>query len=305
MFKFSTETIINSNVDSSGVARFEGSAKELSIKRLGKFLKENIKVIYHTSQKDSTKSKVTVDLSGLTTGDVYRVKVYIRLSGSNNSYFSNDFVFKGKPFVFEFIAGTGNATKVANLVKKYKITDNDYQLLNVTAQTADILALEGSDQYMVLSQVDLEHYVAQTDTTAGEFVKIDEIGGTKVTVVTTASEGVGNPEQLIKNNRLPTAANTRWTHLNPDEEINKAGKYDQYVIYYIVDRGIMGSNVVGQSVTSITQHTLWVEHSAKAAFDAALTAVGAKYVDTAGDSDVINEEGDLGGSGGTEDDSVA
>ena len=299
MFKFATETIINSNVDSSGSTRFVGDTKSFTIKRLGTFLKDNVSVIYHTAHQDSAKSKVTVDLSGLTAGDIYRVHIYVKLSGSNNSFFSNDLVFKGKPFDIEFIAGTGNATTVANLVSKYKIADNDYEMLVIKADSADVLSIEGNDQYMLLTKVDIEHFVESAGTT-GEFEVVGGMGnGTKVTVVTTAKEGLGNPEQLMKNLRLPTAANTRWNHIGSDEDINKDGKYDQYVLYYTVDRGMMGGQVIGEKVTSITQHTFWVESAVKSAFDTAIKAMGAKYIDTTGDSDVINEVGDIDGNGGT------
>ena len=56
---------------------------------------------------------------------VFRIAMYIRLSGNQNSYYSNDFVFKGKPLYIEFEKKTGDsaaqlATKVANQIKKYQ-----------------------------------------------------------------------------------------------------------------------------------------------------------------------------------------
>jgi hypothetical protein len=52
----------------------------------------------------------------------------------------------------------------------------------------------------------------------------------------------------MKDLRLPTAANTRWTAIAKDDMPVFGGHYNEYVIKMCVNRGIMGGDAVGEVV---------------------------------------------------------
>ena len=102
MFKWTNTLIVNSNLDSSGKAKWSaqpadtasGVEGSFEFKRVNKFLKPNVVHIYKRAASDPVLGKVTFTMDNQGVGN-YRVALYIRLSGSQNSYYSNDFVFKG------------------------------------------------------------------------------------------------------------------------------------------------------------------------------------------------------------------
>jgi hypothetical protein len=83
----------------------------IHIKRDFKFLKDNVEAIYKRAATDPVLGQLTIDLSNATaptTADrVFRVALYIKLSGSQNSYYANNLLFKGKPFYIEFLWKVG------------------------------------------------------------------------------------------------------------------------------------------------------------------------------------------------------
>ena len=85
MFQFTTTTVINNNVEGDGV-RFSGKSGVLNVKRHNKFKKENVVAVYKRVASDPEMAEVTLDLNSLEAG-FYRIALYIRLSGNNNSYY--------------------------------------------------------------------------------------------------------------------------------------------------------------------------------------------------------------------------
>lgn len=87
-------------------------------------------------------------------------------------------------------------------------------------------------------------------------------------------EGFGTYPFLLHNLRLPTYARNRWLGLNQDETPIVGAKYNQYTIYYCVNRGILGDNAVGDLVKSRTTHVFYVKQDLATAFETALGKVG-------------------------------
>ena len=82
------------------------------------------------------------------------MKLYIRLSGSQNSYYSNDFVFKGKPFVYEFKIAS-NSTTATDIAKEIKRVIDKIQAFYgdkyiKTEVAGDKLTIHGVDEYQQL-----------------------------------------------------------------------------------------------------------------------------------------------------------
>lgn len=300
MFKFSTNTIINS-LDDLGFADVHTSAQGgntigqhkrvwiettdpnnpiLRIARHFKFAKDNVVAIYKRAYSPERNFKVTFDLSSLdlTKQGIGRVVLYIGLSGSQNSYYSNDFVFKGKPFFVEFPIHAGDtaavlAKRIVNIAKKYQNMVYEYPLVKVSANGGS-LVIDGTDEYQIVKGAELQYYneEAQSYDCCAKFGAFeDEAEGV---VVQQGREGFGTYRQIMKDLRLPTAANTRWNRIVQDETPLVGGHYNEYIIKMCVNRGIMGSDAVGEVTKSLTNHVFYVLDSLASTFESVLGQVG-------------------------------
>jgi hypothetical protein len=300
MFQFTTTTIVNSLKDYNFPDKNlitevkEGSTVVgIHIKRDFKFLADNIVAIYKRAAHDPQMAEATIDLTAVTApaeDTTFRIAVYIRLSGSQNSYYANDFVFKGKPFYIEFLWRAGEtaanvAKKVIKVAKKYQQMVYEYQLLDIT-ENAGVITIKGTDEYQTLTKVDLEKFDEnegpwQEGGHVGAFIPVDTLDeesvyhtGDVVTLVQQAVQGFGTYRNMIKDYRLPTAANTRWTRIIQDETPVVGAKYNQYTIVQCVKRGIMGGDAVGEVVKSKTTHVFFVNQALATEFEAELAKIG-------------------------------
>lgn len=295
MFQFTTTTIVNSLQDYNFPANDliteikEGNTvKGIHIKRDFNFLADNVEAIYKRAASDPVMAQATIDLtevSAPSADTTFRIAIYIRLSGCQNSYYANDFVFKGKPFYIEFLWKNGEtaanvAKKVVKIAKKYQQMVYEYQLLSIT-EDAGVLTIEGTDEYQTLTKIDLEKFdenkgAWQEGGHVGAFESIASIeeGNDIVALVHQAEQGFGTYRNMIKDYRLPTAANTRWNKIVQDETPVVGAKYNQYTIVYCVNRGIMGGDAVGEVVKSKTTHVFFVKQDLATAFETQLAKIG-------------------------------
>lgn len=270
MFKFIANTYINS---ADQFKQLKAGETELGVrvKKVADFKYDNVKAVYSRIAKAAAPFELTADLSGLADG-IYRIELYVRLSnGSANSYYSNDFVFKGKPFIVEFEVVSGKvknsgitaankiAEGVAVLAKKYYAMQYEVDLLDVTG-SGNTLTIKGTDEYQILTKAELQKY----DDACGDecatpvFALVTDLL-TVTDAYTPNEEGFGTYRQAQKDLRLPTAANTRWTKIVPDDYPIPGALYDQVIIYYCVNRGIMGGDAVGEITTSLTEHVFYIK----------------------------------------------
>lgn len=295
MFQFTTTTIVNSLQDYNFPANDliteikEGNTvKGIHIKRDFNFLADNVEAIYKRAASDPVMAQATIDLTEVdapSADTTFRIAIYIRLSGCQNSYYANDFVFKGKPFYIEFLWKNGEtaanvAKKVVKIAKKYQQMVYEYQLLAIT-EDSGVLTIEGTDEYQTLTKIDLEKFdenkgAWQEGGHVGAFESIASIeeGNDIVTLVQQAEQGFGTYRNMIKDYRLPTAANTRWNKIVQDETPIVGAKYNQYTIVYCVNRGIMGGDAVGEVVKSKTTHVFFVKQDLATAFETQLAKIG-------------------------------
>lgn len=286
MFQFTTTTVINENKDfvSGKTPLFEGKKGTFNVKRVNNFKVDNILAVYKRPATDPKFAKINFTIPGTLKAGFYRIALYVRLSGNNNSYYANDFVFKGKPFYIEFEVKTDNetATDVASRIvenaKKYMTMVYENDLLKVSSSAAT-LSIEAIDEYQRITRADFQKFNPDGGIEAmgghmGEFQTIEP----KASVVEKGAEGFGTYSYLIKDLRLPTAANTRWTRIVRDETPIPGAKYNQYTLYYCVNRGIMGGDAVGEVVKSRTSHVFYVKEDLVSAFESALTTAGVTSV---------------------------
>ena len=296
MFQFTTTTVINSNEDyTSGLKPLwsaqeakDGKPANMNIKRHLKFIKDNVVSITKAEYTAPKIAKATLDLSqlGKTQGN-FRIAMYIKLAQSSaNSYYANDLVFKGKPFYIEFIWNSGEdaatvAKKIKDIVKKYMVTVYEKELVKVTNDGTKVV-IDGIDEYQRFERVDIEEYVKGEASMFGTY-EVVKSAMTKAHkedpeydanfTIEQGVEGFGTYQWILKNLRLPTAARTSWTAINADEAPIIGAKYNEYIIRYCVNRGIMGGDAVGEVTKSLTTHVFYVNQDVSAEFETALSKI--------------------------------
>lgn len=296
MFQFTTTNVINSNKDyttgkplwSAQDAALDKPAS-LNVKRVSKFLGPNVVSIYKAEANDPEMAKVTIDLSQIsgTDGESYRLSVYIGLTqASQESRYANDLILKGKPFTVDFVWKTSAADVAKNLVKiinKYAVMVYGEKLLNVSYSGA-YLTIEAVNEYQRFRKVNIEKFDKDAYFGRGEYNAVrtledlDEQTSNAALTGTVegyfvGKEGFGTYSYLLHNLRIPTAMRTRAFGVNLDENPIIGAKYNQYTIHYCADRGVLGTNAVGDTVKSVTTHVFYVNQSVASEFEEALTKI--------------------------------
>ena len=312
MFKYSVTSVINTIKDyTTGLPLFEGLVGEtqtdgtvledrLKIKRGLEFKKSNVQAVYHRGYRAAVNPeyKVALDTVAATPG-IYRISLYVTLSGSQDERYANTRVLKGKPIFVEFeVTAKENtaalvADKVVAITKKYLQMVYEDKIINIVKDSTTGIIIKGISGEQRFSKVALEKWENNDWTVVDE--SINGVAGTKITVTAIGDNGFGTYRNIIKDLRLPTAANTQWTHIVQDETPVVGGMYDQYTIVYCVHRGVLGSDAVGDDVTSITEHVFYVKSDVKVDWEAALAKLGTvTEVDAAGTVKDIKEPAELG-----------
>lgn len=286
MFNFTSTNLINSSIDLDGSAKFAGYAVDgtkpahFNVKKVIDIKNQDSnEVVYKKAGYNATKATAVLNLATgfnmQATPGTYRLAFYIRLSGSQNSFYSNDMVFKGKPLYFEFqvLTGDTDAQVVQKIITAIKLTQANYEFAHFTyavtnsaTTLADILTLTATDEYQLLTKAVVELYTPYSATT--------DTGGTFATAFTIPTtvpvEGFGTYTHLIKDYRIPTLEARRFGAPQQDELPVPGALYTQYVIRLVTDRGVLGGSAVGEKVTSITNHIFWVISTSVAAWDTSL-----------------------------------
>lgn len=296
MFQFTTTNVINSNKDyttgkplwSAQEAALDKPAS-LNVKRVSKFLGPNVVSIYKAEANDPEMAKVTIDLSQIngTDGESYRLSVYIGLTqASQESRYANDLILKGKPFTVDFVWKTSAADVAKNLVKiinKYAVMVYGEKLLNVSYSGA-YLTIEAVNEYQRFRKVNIEKFDKDAYFGRGEYNAVrtlEDLSEQDSSAALTGTvegyfvgkEGFGTYSYLLHNLRIPTAMRTRAFGVNLDENPIIGAKYNQYTIHYCADRGVLGTNAVGDIVKSVTTHVFYVNQSVASEFEEALTKI--------------------------------
>lgn len=319
MFQYTSTTLINENRDYTALPGAANSelfkalnGNTLSVKRLANFKKANVLAVYKNEAYDPDFAQVTIDLSKVPEATlnsdtdnatpnvdrIFRISLYIRLTDSQNSYYANDFVFKGKPFYIEAVQkanGTPEdlAAAFASNASKYIAMVYERPMLTVTANGAKVI-INGTDEHQLFTKVDVEYYNPEGGynfccNASGEFENSASLGDTAVTLDKQGKPGFGTYSWILHNLRLPTAANTRWDRIIQDETPVLGAKYNQYTLYYCVNRGIMGGDAVGEVTKSRTTHVFYVNTAIAADFEKAITDAGLTLTEAIGSSNELPE----------------
>ena len=289
MLNYTTTTIVN-----DGANVFADAAKKLFRVKFGPELFNDGTIhkaclVKKQAYVAPVKAKATVTLPSAS--GIYRIAMYIRLRNNNNPYFSNDWVFKGKPLYVEFNGGD-TAAQIVSRAKKYMLAQYGYNLVDFSTDEAK-LVITAHDQWEMFMDQDNNNGVRVeklvTVDTSGKVVTGDSSlptheafvpDTTAVVTVDNGTEAFGDFVHIVKDLRLPTAANRRWQGIaegdvmgdepNDDKPL-PTGKYTQYTIQYTSERGVQQQSALGGLGVSRTVHVFYVESAAVSAFEAALT----------------------------------
>lgn len=305
---FQTQTIINSNLDpdssklngkgtdntylfKSGKTNIDGvEVDALKIKRDFVFVKDCVKAIRKRAGYNAVMCKATIDfadsalLAALKTGGAKtycRLDIYLGVEGAEPYIYSTPWVQKGMPFWIEFTVKETDkaatiAKNVADMLKKNHVFLCDKDLINVSVSGSKLI-LEGATEYQRFRKIEISTFDAYDDyadkvaeldptKTAATDIKLDERG----------KNSFGTYSQIIKDLRLPTAANYQWTHIRQVETPIVGAIYNQYIVEYEAPATNDGLHAVGQRMTSHTVHVFWVKNDADliSAWETVLGTVG-------------------------------
>lgn len=338
MLNYTTTTIVN-----DGANVFADATKKLFRVKYGpELINDGTIHIACLVKKQAYAAAVKAEASiALPTADgIYRVALYLRLRNNNNPYFSNEWVFKGKPLYIEFNGGDSAADIVAR-AKKYMLAQYGYNLVDFSAgadtpaspavlyadeteynaakgtsldatafaaltdeektktpavaAAAGPLVITAHDQWTIFMDQDANSGVRVeklvTVDMAGNIIGSGDVANsptheafvvdeTVSAIVDNGNEAFGDFAHLVKDLRLPTAANRRWQGIaegdvmgdepNDDKPL-PTGKYTQYTIQYTSERGVLQQSALGGLGISRTVHVFYVESGAVSAFESALS----------------------------------
>lgn len=323
---FQTQTIINSNLDpdssklngkgtdntylfKSSKTNIDGvEVDALKIKRDFVFVKGCVKAIRKRAGYNSVPCKATIDfsddtlLAALRAGGAKtycRLDIYLGVEGAEPYIYSTPWVQKGMPFWIEFTVKEADeaatiAKNVADMLKKNHVFLCDKDLINVSVSGSKLI-LEGATEYQRFRKIEISTFDAYDDyadkvaeldptKTAATDIKLDERG----------KNSFGTYSQIIKDLRLPTAANYQWTHIRQVETPIVGAIYNQYIVEYEAPASNDGLHAVGQRMTSHTTHVFWVKNDSAliSAWETALGTIGT-VVDVDTDSvSTVSEDGE-------------
>lgn len=323
---FQTQTIINSNLDPDS-SKLNGKGTDntylfksdktnidgvevdaLKIKRDFVFVKGCVKAIRKRAGYNSVPCKATIDfldatlLAALKAGGAKtycRLDIYLGVEGAEPYIYSTPLVQKGMPFWIEFTVKKADeaatiAKNVADMLKKNHVFLCDKDLINVSVNGAK-LVLEGATEYQRFRKIEISTFDAYDDY-AEKVAELDpkDEDATDITLDERGKNSFGTYSQIIKDLRLPTAANYQWTHIRQVETPIVGAIYNQYIVEYEAPASNDGLHAVGQRMTSHTTHVFWVKNDSAliSAWETALRTIGT-VVDVDADSvSTVSEDGE-------------
>lgn len=314
---FQTQTIINSNLDPDssklngkgtdntylfkrGKTNIDGvEVDALKIKRDFVFVKDCVKAIRKRAGYNAVMCKATIDfadsalLAALKAGGAKtycRLDIYLGVEGAEPYIYSTPWVQKGMPFWIEFTVKEADeaatiAKNVADMLKKNHVFLCDKDLINVSVNGAK-LVLEGATEYQRFRKIEISTFDAYDDY-AEKVAELDpkDEDATDITLDERGKNSFGTYSQIIKDLRLPTAANYQWTHIRQVETPIVGAIYNQYIVEYEAPASNDGLHAVGQRMTSHTTHVFWVKNDSAliSTWETALGTIGT-VVDVDADS---------------------
>lgn len=316
---FQTQTIINSNLDpdsGKGVVLFEGKKEKvdgvekdvLKIKRDFLFVKDNVDCIRRRKGYAAELCEATIDFTKLTSVvptdhavNYLRLDVYLGVDGAEPYIYSTPWYHKGKPFWVEFIAKKGDSAKaladrLEKTIKSNHMFQVDKDLIKVANDGKGKITLTGATEYLRFRKVTINIFeeAADYDDEVATMNPNKVQATDPIALVKFGKNAFGTYSQIIKDLRLPTAANYQWSAIRQVETPIVGATYNQYIIEYHAPANSHPLSVVGGRLNSYTTHVFWVKNDADlvSAWETALKTVGT-IVDSDTNKDVSTDTGEV------------
>lgn len=312
---FQTQTIINSNLDpDSGVVLFEGKKEKvdgveknvLKIKRDFLFVKDNVDCIRRRKGYSAELCEATIDFTKLTSVvptdhavNYLRLDIYLGVDGAEPYIYSTPWYHKGKPFWVEFIAKKDDSAKaladrLEKTIKSNHMFQVDKDLIKVANDGEGKITLTGATEYQRFRKVTINIFeeAADYDEEVATMDPNKAQATDPIALVKFGKNAFGTYSQIIKDLRLPTAANYQWPAIRQVETPIVGATYNQYIIEYHAPANSHPLSVVGGRLNSYTTHVFWVKNDANLvnAWETALKIVGT-IVDSDTNKDVSADTG--------------
>lgn len=294
---FQTQTIINSNLDpDSGVALFEDKKEKadgvqkdvLKIKRDFLFVKDNVDCIRRRKGYSAELCEATIDFTKLTsvvptnhTVNYLRLDIYLGVEGAEPYIYSTPWHHKGKPFWVEFIAKKNDnakdlADRLEKTIKSNHMFQVDKDLIKVANDGEGKITLTGATEYLRFRKVTINIFEEAADYEVAAMNPNKVQATDPIALVKFGKNAFGTYSQIIKDLRLPTAANYQWSAIRQVETPIVGATYNQYIIEYHAPANSHPLSVVGGRLDSYTTHVFWVKNDADlvSAWETALKKVG-------------------------------
>lgn len=276
MYQFSTTNVINSSLDSNGTtAKYVGSTTAFEVKRVGKFLKDNIVSITKRAYYAGVKEIARVTVPTITKDLVVRIEIDLGLSQNTQSDYASALIDFKKPLYVEVISSGVATTDAQALVNAINATYSDY--VSAAISTADVV-LTAKTNYQRFNSIKI---LKEAGSTGNSIVEpaYEDVSAATFTVNTPGKVGFGDTAWMASHISLQTVANTKAFGIGIDERPILGGNYTQYTLRYSVAKD--GTDGIVAGGTSITTHVFYVLSSLVASFEAAIiaTTVG---IDTIG-----------------------
>lgn len=316
MFKYTHEMILNSLVAEDGTEKAraivipsgnEVSAnhmmfrkdmelrkdeKGFSIQRFGEYKTRNVlgQKMFKTPGVRGKKSVMTIECDGLIAKDaegVYEAGLYnftfaIKMPNRfYGEYAHPNYMGFFKPVMIGFEVSPDLA---ADGTKLAKVIANDLNLVIPANNKFVYVKAEGSkviltipDVYGHFGEYRFERYdPTMCDSCLGEYFSRNVED--KITIVD-GLEPFCTGQWLIENYRFPSYPNVRYAALNEDEYPIAGALYTEYTFTYCANRiGFGGMSGVGQEVSAVTKHVLFVENSLVNDFEKVIEDAGIDIV---------------------------
>lgn len=296
---FQTQTIINSNLDpdsGKGVVLFEGKKEKvdgvekdvLKIKRDFLFVKDNVDCIRRRKGYAAELCEATIDFTKLTSViptdhavNYLRLDIYLGVDGAEPYIYSTPWYHKGKPFWVEFLAKKGDnakalADRLEKTIKSNHMFQVDKDLIKVANDGAGKITLTGATEYQRFRKVTLNSFEETADDEVATMNPNKVQAADPIALVKFGKNAFGTYSQIIKDLRLPTAANYQWSAIRQVETPIVGAIYNQYIIEYHAPANSHPLSVVGGRLNSYTTHVFWVKNDSDlvSAWETALKKVG-------------------------------
>ena len=284
---FQTCTIINSLTDADSKGKelvslirkneTDDTVLGLKIKRDFSFYPEYVQEVRYADGYGPEACEATIDFSKLTDrfdakeNTYCRLDVYVKYEGAEPFYGANPLhIQKGIPFWVEFTvkpSDVENPEKIAENIEKQIKKDHpfliDKDIINVEREGSK-LTLSGATEYQRFETINISKFgLADNDAVlVAEMIKktnTEEFEAAAIKEEERGLNGFGTYSHLVKDLRLPTAANYQWTHIRQAETPIIDAIYNQYIIEYCAPASNEGTQFVGHRGLSNTTHVFWVK----------------------------------------------